>query len=116
MGREIEFHDVAARSGVAEVDIEMTEKGSVSGKTRRIAEFDWGQLRRAAAINGPTDIAITFADYLGVSNREADSFDSLNVEAKDFISRVERVSGAPVNLVSKKFAKNGVLKKDPWND
>jgi adenylosuccinate synthase len=39
---------------------------SVSKKQRRVAEFDWVQLRRAAVLNGPTDIALTLSDYLSI--------------------------------------------------
>lgn len=115
MGRELEFEEVANRSGIPAAEIRKTEMGSVSNKQRRIAEFDWGQLCRTAAINGPTDIAVTFADYLGIANRDAASTADLNQRAKDFIVRVERVTGATVSLVSTKFAKDGVLGREGWS-
>lgn len=115
MGRTLEFEEVSARSGVPVEDLLETEKGTVSGRLRRIAEFDWGQLRRAAEINGATEIALTFADYLGMVNREAGSFADLNTEAQEFIRRIDRVAGVPVTLVSKAFAADGVIERGDWS-
>jgi adenylosuccinate synthase len=109
MGREIEFDVIAERSGLPLDQILNTEKGSVSKKPRRVAEFDWGQIARAAALNGATEIAVTFADYLGAANAEATTKDGLNDDAKAFIGRLEAVTGAKVTFVSKAFAIDGVL-------
>ena len=35
-------------------------------------------LHRAAALNGPTDIALTFSDYITASNRDARRFEQLS--------------------------------------
>jgi adenylosuccinate synthase len=114
MGQEIDLEEISARSGVPIAELRETEKGSVSGRPRRIAEFDWGQLRRATEINGATGIALTFADYLGIANRAAGSFSDLTLETQEFIRKVERVSGVSVELVSKAFAKDGVLTRGGW--
>jgi adenylosuccinate synthase len=115
MGREIAFEEVSRRSGVPLDEVLETEKGSVSGRLRRIAEFDWAHLRRAAEINGANDVALTFADYLGIANRQAASFADLNSDTQEFIRKVDRVSGASVSLVSKAFALDGVLERGSWN-
>jgi hypothetical protein len=47
----------------------------VPRRTRRVGEFDWVLLRKAASLNAPTDIALTFADYLNVKNRKARRFE-----------------------------------------
>jgi adenylosuccinate synthase len=111
MGREINMEVVADRSSIPIDEFLRVEKGTISGSKRRMAEFDWAQLRRSALLNGATDVAVTFADYLGVDNRAATSFDELNENTRTFIARVERVAGAPVTLVSKEFALDGVLEK-----
>jgi adenylosuccinate synthase len=115
MGREIDFREISKRSGIPLDEVRNTEKGSVSGRPRRIAEFDWVQLRRAAEINGATKIALTFADYLGIANRRAASFAGLNEDTQEFIRKVERVAGVPVTLVSKAFARDGVLERGNWS-
>lgn len=109
IGREITYDELSIRSGISIEELKATEKGSVSNKQRRIAEFDWGQLRRAVELNGATEIAITFADYFGIENRTANSYGDLNKNARDFIEKVERVAGIPVTLISKEFASDGVI-------
>ena len=51
--------------------------GSVSGTQRRVGEFDWEMLRRACHLNSPTDVALTFVDYLDKANSDAIRFDQL---------------------------------------
>lgn len=114
MGREIDFDTVAQRSGIPLAELLRIEKGTISGTQRRIAEFDWALLRRSVALNGVTHIALTFADYLGLDNRQAASFGQLNSETRDFIQRVEDVAGVPVELVSKAFERDGVLTRGDW--
>lgn len=115
MGRKLQWDEIASRSRIPLEDLLEAEKGTVSGRLRQIAEFDWGQLRRATELNGATAIALTFADYLGVENRNATNFFELNVETQNFMRRVEQVSGVPVTIVSKAFAIDGVIKRGNWN-
>ena len=115
MGRELGWQEISVRSGIPLQDLVEAEKGTVSNRLRRIAEFDWGQLRRAVELNGATEIALSFVDYLGVANRAAVDFHSLNETARSFIRRVEAVGGVPVTMVSKAFAKDGVIKRGTWN-
>ena len=61
-----------------------------------------------------TKIALTFADYFGVENREATDYASLNEQTQAFIRKLEMVTGVPVAYVSKAFAKDGVLEKGTW--
>ena len=114
MGTEIKFEDIAARSSISIDELLKVEKGTISRTQRRVAEFEWMQLSRSALLNGPTDIALTFADYLGVANRKARSFDELLPDTKSFIDRIEKVSGARVTLISKEFSKDGVIDRDGW--
>ena len=115
MGRELEWQEISNRSGISVEDLVEAEKGTVSNRLRRIAEFDWGQLRREVERNGATEIALSFVDYLGVANRAAVNFHGLNETAQRFIRRVEAVGGVPVTMVSKAFAKGGVIKRGAWN-
>ena len=83
-------------------------------KQRRLAEFDWGQLRRSALLNGPTDLALTFVDYLGIENRQAFRFDQLSERTLRFVEEVERVSGVPVSLISTSFGWRNVIDRRSW--
>ncbi|WP_251982351.1 adenylosuccinate synthetase [Methylobacterium sp. B1] len=103
MMREIDAGTIAARSGLPAEAILKTEVGTVSGKARRIGEFDWEQLRRAAVLNGATDVALTFADYLDTANAEATTFEQLSEATRSFIAEVAAVANAPVTLVSVGF-------------
>jgi len=106
MSHEIDFKTVSARSGLPVKEIAGTEIGTISGKTRRIAEFDWEQVRRSAVINGATDVALTFADYLDAANQNARRFEQLSLGSREFISQLERVANAPVSLISTRFVKS----------
>ena len=115
MGRELGWQEIANRSSITLDKLKEAEKGTVSGNLRRVAEFDWAQLRRAAELNGATEVALTFADYLGIDNRQATSFSELNDRTQEFIRRVERVAGVPVTMVSKDFAVDAVIERGTWN-
>jgi adenylosuccinate synthase len=106
MSCEIQFDEVARRSGVPLADIKETEVGTISGNTRRMAEFDWARFRQAIVLNGATEIALTFADYLDVRNRQATCYADLSPDTRAMIERLERVSGVPVTLVSVSFQKD----------
>lgn len=116
MMKEIEFEVIAERSGIATSSLKKTEVGTVSGKQRRMGEFDWEQIRRAAVINGATDVALTFADYLDVANRDAQRFDQLTPETRKFIDEVERVTNASVSIIAKDFGEGAVIiDRRNWN-
>jgi adenylosuccinate synthase len=114
IGIEINAQTIADRSGLPVSQIEKTEVGTVSGKKRRMAEFDWEQLRRSASLNGATDIALSFSDYITAGNQNATRYDQLSVETHAFIAEVERVANAPVTLISTKFDRFGVIDRRNW--
>jgi adenylosuccinate synthase len=114
MAFPIDAQVVAERSGLPLGQIDKTEVGTVSGKKRRIAEFDWNQLRTSATLNGVTDIALTFADYLAAENQDALRFDQLSSETREFIAEVEQVANAPVSLISVRFRRGGVIDRRSW--
>jgi adenylosuccinate synthase len=114
MSRIIGPETIAARSGLSVEEIEKTEVGTISGKRRRIAEFDWEQVRRSAVMNGATDIALSFADYISAINRRARRFEDLTRQTKTFIENVERVTNAPVSLISTRFGARGIIDRRTW--
>ncbi len=72
------------------------------------------QLHRSTMLNGPTDLALTFVDYLDKANRNAYRFDQLTLETVRFIEEVERVSGVPVSLISTNFSWRNVIDRRSW--
>ena len=111
MGRELTWEEISRRSQIPVEVLQENEKGTVSNRLRRIAEFDWGQLRQAVELNGATEIALTFADYLGIRNRSAETYAELTEETQERIRLIEAVAGIPVSMVSKAFAENCVIKR-----
>jgi adenylosuccinate synthase len=114
MSQQLGWETISQRSGVPLAELEDTEKGSVSDKPRRVAEFDWALLRRAAQLNGATDIALTFADYISIKNRDARRVDQLTAETIRFIEEVERVAGATVSLISTRFHPRSIIDRRHW--
>jgi adenylosuccinate synthase len=76
-----------------------TEFGTVTGRERRAAPFDFALAVRAVQLNGATQIALTKLDVLFPSSKGARRLDDLGKEAMDFISKIERETGVPVTLI-----------------
>jgi adenylosuccinate synthase len=114
MSQEISLLEISKRSGISLHELQKTETTSTTGRKRRICEFDWQLLRIATLINGPTDIALTFADYLSKKNRTAKRFDQLYEDTINFIQEVELVTGAPVSLISTGFNDRSVIDRRRW--
>jgi adenylosuccinate synthase len=114
MNLEITYEELARRSGIDISELKKTETTTTTRKQRRIGEFDWEQLHRATMLNGPTDIALTFVDYLDKANRNAFRFDQLRLDTVRFVEEVERVSGVPVSLISTNFGWRNVIDRRSW--
>lgn len=110
----ITYKELSHRSGITVRKLKKLEKTTTTNRQRRLAEFDWKQLRHSSVLNGPTDIALTFVDYLNVKNRNAYRFDQLSLDTVRFIEEVERVSGVPVNLISTNFSWRNVIDRRSW--
>ncbi|HEV3302219.1 MAG TPA: adenylosuccinate synthetase [Planctomycetaceae bacterium] len=114
MSQEISFEEIQARSGVPLEEMRDKEKGSVSGTQRRISEFDWVQFQKAVFLNAPTDIALTFSDYISIKNRDARRFEQLTPETLRFIESVETVASVPVSLISTRFDSRSIIDRRSW--
>lgn len=114
MGIETSWATVAARAGLDVADVQAAEKTSTTKKDRRVAEFGWADLRRASTLNGPTDVALTFADYLSVKNRDARRFEQLEEATIMFIEEVGRVAAAPVSLITTRFHERSIIDRRSW--
>lgn len=114
MSREIDWRDVSHRSLVPLPELRKTEVTSTTKRKRRVSEFDWALLRRSASLNAPTDIALTFADYLDIRNRRASRVEQLSKDTVQFIEEVQRVATAPVSLISVRFHSRGIIDRRQW--
>lgn len=114
MPREITWPEVSRRSGIALSTLKKQEKTSTTGRRRRVSEFDWALLRKAAAVNGPTDVALTHVDQLHRSNENARRFEQLHSDDIQFVEQVERVAAAPVSLISVRFDFRSIIDRRAW--
>ncbi len=114
MAKEISWDVVAERSGLDPNELKAKERTSTTNRARRVAEFDWGQLRRSALLNSPTDIALTFVDYIDRKNVDARRFEQLTPETIQFVEEVEMVAQAPVTLIATRFHSRSVIDRRTW--
>ena len=114
MSQPISLEEVSNRSGVDLETLRQTERTSTTDRMRRIAEFDWNLLRKASLLNGPTDVALTFTDYLSSKNGSARRFEQLHHDTINFIQEVERVSGARVSLIATGFNPRSIIDRRSW--
>ena len=103
------FKSYVTRVGMGTMDNELTpeetskkgwaEVGTVTGRQRRAAEFDFDLARRSIMLNSATQIAITKLDVLFPACANKTSFDALNNDAKSFIKKIEESLNVPVTLI-----------------
>ena len=75
------------------------EYGTVTGRQRRAAPFNYPLAKRAAMINGATQIAVTKMDILYPEIAGSSDYESLPAEAKEFVEKIEKEIGLPVTFV-----------------
>lgn len=97
------FREIAIEAGLDPEELVQNEKTSTTRRNRRVGWFEWEQFRQACALNAPTDIVLTFADYLNAKNRDARRFEQLGPETIKFVEELERVAQAPVSLINTRF-------------
>jgi len=76
-----------------------SEFGTVTGRQRRAADFDFDLARRAIMLNGATQISITKLDILFPDCASKNSFDDLSKDAKAFIKNIEDELHTPVTII-----------------
>jgi adenylosuccinate synthase len=91
---ELTWNEVAKRAASPEV---FHERTTVTNQVRRIATFSMQGFLRACLVNRPTDIALTFADYIdwAIHNRE-----EITKPVTTFIDELECAAGIPVTIVT----------------
>ncbi|RMN34752.1 Adenylosuccinate synthetase [Pseudomonas coronafaciens pv. coronafaciens] len=100
------FDAIAEFAGLEADALNTAEKTSTTHRKRKVGWFEWDQFRKACALNAPTDIVLTFADYLKATNRNARRFEQLHSETIKFVEELERVSQAPVSLINTRFSRD----------
>jgi adenylosuccinate synthase len=114
MDLEIDLETISQRSRIPLPQLQKTERTTTTDRKRRVGEFDWALLRRAAALNGPTDLGLTFVDYLNRKNEKARRYEQLDSQTRQFIEEVERLGAAPVSLISTRFDFRSIIDRRAW--
>ncbi|MHB1909123.1 MAG: adenylosuccinate synthetase [Nitrososphaerales archaeon] len=75
------------------------EYGSVTGRLRRAAPFDYELARRSIMLNSGTQVAVTKLDAVFPSCSKAKDFEGLSSEALAFVRGIETSLGRPVSYI-----------------
>ena len=86
-----------------------SEFGTVTGRQRRAADFDFDLARRAIMLNSATQISITKLDVLYPECAGKTSFDEISDDAKSFIKNIEDKLKTPVTIIGTGPAINDVI-------
>ena len=86
-----------------------SEFGTVTGRQRRAAEFDFDLARRAIMLNSATQISITKLDVLFPECTGKTSYEEISDEAKSFIKNIEDKLNTPVTIIGTGPAINDVI-------
>lgn len=68
------------------------ERTTVTKLIRRVGEWDDDLFKRSVMLNAPTDVALTFADYISPKDEGLTSWDAVSRETKDFVGKVETMT------------------------
>ena len=80
--------------------LRIVEYGTVTGRKRRIGEWDAKMAAYSAMINGATMVALSGVDRLDPACRGVKEYKELSKEVKDFVAKVEHDTRVQVKLIS----------------
>ncbi len=113
------FKSYVTRVGTGPLDKELSledagkkgwsEFGTVTGRQRRAADFDFDLARRAIMLNGATQISITKLDVLFTDCAGETFYDNLSADAIAFIENIEKELNTPVTIIGTGPAVNDVI-------
>ena len=76
-----------------------SEFGTVTGRRRRAADFDFDLARRAIMLNSATQISITKLDVIFPDSAGKTFYEELSQDAKSFIKNIESELNTPVTII-----------------
>jgi len=89
------------------------EHGTVTGRERRAAPFDFKLAKRAVHLNGATQIALTKLDVLYPKAKGVRDYSDLPKEPREFVSAIERETNVPVTLMGTGPDEKDIVDKRP---
>lgn len=114
MRQELTWEEISARANVPADILRERERTTTTKRLRRIAEFDWELFSRSVSLNGPTDVALTFTDYIDHRNTEARRFEQLTEETINFVQELESVAACPVSLITTRLHQRSIIDRRVW--
>ena len=75
------------------------EFGSVTGRQRRAAPFDFNLAKKSIQINSATQIALTKLDIIFPQCKSIKDYSKLSYDAKKFVEDIEAETGIPVTII-----------------
>lgn len=93
---ELSWEDVQRGAGYPTALAEYT---TVTGRLRRVAEFDWALAARAVRANAATALALHGVDYLDYADLGARSWQQLSTTTRQFVDELEQATGCYVRYV-----------------
>lgn len=83
----------------AELGRKVEERTTVTKKVRRVGKWDEKLILQAVMLNAPTEIALTFLDYLDPTDEGKTDYDQLSDKSRSFIQYVELMTRTKVTLI-----------------
>ena len=96
-GEEITWEEVTKHANSPEPIVEIT---SATKRKRRVSTLGEEHLRRALDLNRPSNMMLTFVDYLDAEDKHKSSWDSLTQKTRDWITTLESKMGIFFNYLS----------------
>ena len=95
--KELSWEEIAERSGTPREEIK--ELTTVTKKLRRVFELNLPRLSKMCMVNGVTQIALNFANYIDYEVLGATKMEQLTPKVLEFIAKIEDYTGVPVTLI-----------------
>jgi len=95
-GKELSWDDITKRSGAPKPIVERT---TVTNRVRRVCEFDIDMVREACLLNRPTQLAVTFMDYIDHKDYGKTEYNALSEKSRAFTTMIYDKLGIPVTLI-----------------
>jgi adenylosuccinate synthase len=110
-GQEITWEEVTRH---ANSPVKIEEITSATKRKRRVSTLGEEHLRRALDLNRPTNLMLTFVDYLNYEDKDKSSWDSLSQKTRDWITILESKMGIFFNYLSTGPApEHTIVRKSP---
>lgn len=93
--------------------IKVPERTTVTKKIRRIAEWDWDDVRRTISETSPTEIALTFLDYVFPEVANSVRWEQLPQHVMAYLRDMQKDMGVPIRWVSTGYGQEFTFRVAP---